>query len=54
MNDTKEIDFRTYCNKCKYKDVEETENPCNECLAQGFNIDSRKPIRFKKEDEQNG
>lgn len=29
----KEVDFKTYCPKCKYEKTEETKDPCNECLA---------------------
>ena len=51
MNDTREVNFKKYCEKCKYKNTKETDDPCNECLAQSFNIDSRKPIHFKKGDK---
>ena len=51
MNDPREVNFEEYCKKCKYKDTEETDDPCNECLNQGFNIDSKKPINFKEGDE---
>ena len=45
----KEVDFKKYCATCVYKDIEETEDPCNECLAQGANEWSRKPIKYKEE-----
>lgn len=50
MNNTKEVYFDLYCSKCKHKDTNETEEPCNECLAQGFNLDSHKPVYFKEEE----
>lgn len=50
MNDTKEVDFREWCPKCKYADNPAVEDPCNGCLAQGWNIDSHKPINFKEKD----
>ena len=50
MADTKEVNFRLYCPMCKYYDLKETEEPCNECLAQGYNWDSHKPINYKEKD----
>ena len=50
MADTKEVNFRLYCPMCKNYDLKETEEPCNECLAQGFNWDSHKPINYKEKD----
>lgn len=44
---TKEVNFRLYCPKCQFYPLQETEDPCNECLAQGWNEDSTKPVRFK-------
>lgn len=45
---TKEVDFRLYCPKCKNYDVNGEEEPCNECLTQGFNYGSKKPIRYEE------
>ena len=47
------VDFKKYCETCKYKDVDEVKDPCNECLDNPVNIDSRKPINYKdiKEEE---
>ena len=45
---TKEVDFHEYCRKCKYQGVKEVDDPCNECLTQGWNIDSRMPIRYEE------
>lgn len=44
----KEVDFKTYCPKCKYKKLEETKDPCNECLAEGAILNTKKPLRFKE------
>lgn len=44
----KEVDFKTYCPKCKYKKLEETEDPCNECLTEGARVNTKKPLRFKE------
>ena len=44
----KEVDFKTYCPKCKYEKSEETKDPCNECLTEGSSIYTSKPLRFKQ------
>lgn len=44
--DYKIVDF-SWCNKCKYKNIEDTEDPCYECLNEPVNIDSRKPVYFE-------
>lgn len=46
----KEVYFDIWCRKCKHKKVDETEPPCDECLEQGFNIDSHKPLRFEEKE----
>lgn len=49
---SKEVYFNIYCPKCKYADVYEGDDPCNDCLANGMNDDSHKPIRFKPKEEE--
>lgn len=49
-NDTEmEVYFDTYCRQCKYKDRNENQDPCDECLAYSFNINTHKPINFTGE-----
>ena len=45
---TKEVNYNKYCRTCKYRSTKETDDPCNECLTQGWNVDSRKPIRYEE------
>lgn len=45
---TKLVNFDEYCPKCKNKDTNETEDPCNECLTYPANLDSHKPVNFKE------
>ena len=45
---THEAKYYEYCEKCKYQRVVETDDPCNECLTQPVNVDSRRPIRFEE------
>lgn len=51
---TKEVNFRVYCPKCQFYPLQETEDPCNECLAQGWNEDSTKPIGYKEKERYHG
>lgn len=46
----KEVDFHTYCPKCKYRCKSSTEDPCNECLTERARINTRKPLRFKEKE----
>lgn len=55
LNDYKEVYYHCYCCKCKYKNVPEDQDPCNQCLTEFVNLHSHKPINFKqKEDKSNG
>lgn len=47
----KEVYFDEWCDKCKYSNTEETEDPCNECLGQPWNEDSHKPIKWKEKEK---
>ena len=46
----KEVYFHEYCEKCKHKELEETEEPCNECMTEPINLDSHKPVRYEKKE----
>lgn len=43
----REVDYERYCKICLWKDTPDDDDPCNECLTQGWNNDSRKPICYK-------
>lgn len=45
----KEVYFHQYCPKCKFKDVDEVEDPCNECLTMFARENSHKPEKFEEE-----
>lgn len=47
MNDLKIVNFYKFCNKCKNKDLDETKDPCNECLTVAGQVDTRVPINFE-------
>lgn len=53
-NNTHEVAYFLYCLKCKYRDLEEQKDPCHDCLNQGYNWNSRKPIHFEEADMNAG
>lgn len=48
LGNTKEVYFNEWCSKCEYYLLEEYEDPCDECLEHGCNLDSHKPVMFKE------
>lgn len=50
MDRQKEVYYDQYCAKCKHNNTPETDEPCNECLTNSYNIDSHKPVNFVKKD----
>ena len=48
QTETKIVDFDKYCPLCKNWATASIEDPCNECLTNPANIDSRKPVNFEE------
>lgn len=49
MNDwMREVDYATYCPKCKNFKVLETDEPCNECLTECAREGTAKPLKFEE------
>lgn len=46
--DYREVKFDAYCKNCKYCEVPEIEEPCNECLEQSVNLHTYKPNNFNE------
>ena len=46
----KEVYFDQYCPKCEHEDKPSHEEPCNDCLNNPSNINSHKPVNWKKKD----
>ncbi len=42
----KEVYFHEYCETCKYEELDEELDPCNECLEHGMNIQTNKPVNW--------
>lgn len=47
---TKEVRFDEYCPKCVNYEKSESEDPCWDCLNQGWNYDSHKPLYFEEKE----
>lgn len=45
--DYREVDFETYCKACKYKNLSENKDPCDECLDIPINLNTTRPIKFE-------
>ena len=41
------VEFEKYCLTCEHKACKDDEEPCNECLQNPTNMDSRKPVNYK-------
>lgn len=48
IGDKKIVEYENWCPKCKYLNVDEVEEPCNECLTYPAVEDSHKPIKFEE------
>lgn len=52
MDETyKEVYFDQYCKTCKYENLNDAEDPCNECLDNFANLNSHKPVNWEGKDE---
>ncbi|MBO6285674.1 MAG: hypothetical protein J6O18_05140 [Bacilli bacterium] len=41
------VDFYSNCKLCKYIDLDDSEDPCDECLANPVNMNSERPIHYE-------
>lgn len=44
----KEVYFHEYCEHCVYKELDNVDEPCNECLDNPINLFSHKPVKFEE------
>lgn len=42
------VEFDQYCKTCQHEKLSEIESPCDECLEHPVNVDSAKPVHYKK------
>ena len=48
---TKEVRYDVYCPKCQYYEKSEAEDPCYECLDQGWNENTHRPIYYEEKED---
>lgn len=46
------VEFEKYCKTCKHKNTEQHKDPCNECLDNPVNTNSRKPVNYKEAEKK--
>lgn len=44
----KEVRFDKYCATCKYKDLDEVKDPCNDCLVVGMREETEVPEYYEE------
>lgn len=44
------VRFDIWCEKCKHRDVDDIKSPCNECLEEPTNTNSKRPVRYEPPD----
>lgn len=49
----KEVYYHAYCNTCKYRELKDTDEPCNECLSEPVNLHSHKPVKWEEDKKYN-
>lgn len=49
MDEYKEVRFDVYCKKCKFKEIDGSKDPCNDCLAEPVNVQTEVPLYYKEE-----
>lgn len=42
------VDFEKYCKTCEHRDLNESEDPCFDCLDEPTNLNSHKPVYYKE------
>lgn len=48
VGETKIVEFNEYCKTCKYRDLDERDDPCFDCLDEPVNTYSHKPTKWVK------
>lgn len=48
------VEFDKYCDICKFKECKDIEGqePCNECLTNPVNLESKRPVKFEEKEEE--
>lgn len=48
LNNTKIVDFDKWCEKCKYYEKSESDDPCWDCLCDPVHYASHKPTKWEE------
>jgi hypothetical protein len=48
----KEVYFHNFCKSCKHCNVEDVDDPCNECLEEPINLYSHKPVKYEEDENK--
>ena len=46
----KEVYFERYCKTCEYANLDETKQPCSDCLDESLNWNTHRPVKYEKKD----
>ena len=46
------VEFNIYCPRCKYRNLNEAQDPCNECLEVGAREDTHVPEYWEAENKK--
>ena len=49
--DNKMVYFKKYCPTCKYEEVPEEDDPCNECLSYPVNVHTDRPVKWEEKEK---
>ena len=49
IDQTKIVNYGSYCNRCKHNALPGTEEPCTDCLSEPVNVNSHKPTKFEED-----
>ena len=41
------VEYHNWCKTCKYKDIQENEDPCFDCMWEPVNLSTKKPIKYE-------
>ena len=44
------VRFDEWCSKCKHCTTDEVKDPCNECLDNPVNTNSKQPVMYEEKD----
>lgn len=41
------VEYEKWCSKCKNMELDDSDDPCNECLTIPVNLHSHKPVNYE-------